>query len=133
MGGYTTNSKGERFIECDYWSGQMMMEFYREMEGAMTGILEGEHLADETISTIETILHTNERPSRGRFLGAWTITAKKWSKAYFGNGLCSGHSASRLSNSSVMPECCIRKVPTSVATPYSPGSDLLIPDFSERI
>ena len=26
MGGYTANAKGERFIECDYWSGQMMME-----------------------------------------------------------------------------------------------------------
>src|SRR3954447_3656626 len=33
FGGYTTNSKGERFIECDYWSGQMMMEFYRELQG----------------------------------------------------------------------------------------------------
>ena len=50
MGGYTTNSKGERFIECDYWSGQMMMEFYRELEGAMGRYsLKLNHLADETI------------------------------------------------------------------------------------
>lgn len=27
MGGYTANAGGERFIECDYWSGQMMQEF----------------------------------------------------------------------------------------------------------
>ena len=32
LGGYTANSKGERFIECDYWSGQMMWEFYQELE-----------------------------------------------------------------------------------------------------
>ena len=30
FGGYTANSKGERFIECDYWSGQMIWEFYNE-------------------------------------------------------------------------------------------------------
>ena len=32
FGGYTANSRGERFIECDYWSGQMMLEFYNELE-----------------------------------------------------------------------------------------------------
>ena len=33
FGGHTTNNKGERFIECDYWSGQMMWEFYQELQG----------------------------------------------------------------------------------------------------
>jgi succinate dehydrogenase/fumarate reductase flavoprotein subunit len=33
FGGYTANSRGERFIECDYWSGQMMMEFFKELQG----------------------------------------------------------------------------------------------------
>jgi len=33
FGGYTANNKGQRFIECDYWSGQMMLEFWRELQG----------------------------------------------------------------------------------------------------
>src|SRR6201986_4612381 len=33
FGGYTANAHGARFIECDYWSGQMMMEFYNELQG----------------------------------------------------------------------------------------------------
>ena len=32
FGGYTANNEGERFIECDYWSGQMMLEFYNELQ-----------------------------------------------------------------------------------------------------
>ena len=68
LGGYTANNKGERFIECDYWSGQMMMEFFNELEGGKGPVfLKLDHLAEETISEIEHILHTNERPSRGRF------------------------------------------------------------------
>lgn len=97
MGGYTTNSKGERFIECDYWSGQMMMEFYRELEGGDGPVfLKLNHLADETISTIETILHTNERPSRGRFHeGRGTDYRKQMVEMHISEiGLCSGHSAS---------------------------------------
>lgn len=97
MGGYTTNSKGERFIECDYWSGQMMMEFYRELEGGDGPVfLKLNHLADETIDTIETILHTNERPSRGRFHeGRGTDYRKQMVEMHISEiGLCSGHSAS---------------------------------------
>ncbi|KIO48396.1 fumarate reductase/succinate dehydrogenase flavoprotein subunit [Nitrosospira sp. NpAV] len=97
MGGYTTNSKGERFIECDYWSGQMMMEFYRELEGGDGPVfLKLNHLADETIGTIETILHTNERPSRGRFHeGRGTDYRKQMVEMHISEiGLCSGHSAS---------------------------------------
>lgn len=97
MGGYTTNSKGERFIECDYWSGQMMMEFYRELGGGDGPVfLKLNHLADETISTIETILHTNERPSRGRFHeGRGTDYRKQMVEMHISEiGLCSGHSAS---------------------------------------
>ena len=68
FGGYTANGKGERFIECDYWSGQMMWEFYNELQSGNGPVfLKLDHLAEETIQTIETILHTNERPSRGRF------------------------------------------------------------------
>src|SRR5271156_2388002 len=68
FGGYTANNKGARFIECDYWSGQMMLEFYRELQSGNGPVfLKIDHLAEETIGEIETILHTNERPSRGRF------------------------------------------------------------------
>ena len=31
FGGYTANNEGMRFIECDYWSGQMMQEFFNEV------------------------------------------------------------------------------------------------------
>jgi succinate dehydrogenase/fumarate reductase flavoprotein subunit len=97
LGGYTTNGKGERFIECDYWSGQMMMEFYRELEGGDGPVfLKLNHLAPETIGTIETILHTNERPSRGRFhKGRGTNYREQMVEMHISEiGLCSGHSAS---------------------------------------
>ena len=50
FGGYTTNNRGERFIECDYWSGQMMMEFYRELQsGDGPVFLKLDHQEEETI------------------------------------------------------------------------------------
>ncbi|MFW5454613.1 fumarate reductase/succinate dehydrogenase flavoprotein subunit [Thioalkalivibrio sulfidiphilus] len=97
MGGYTANSKGERFIECDYWSGQMMLEFYRELEGGKGPVfLKMDHLAEETISEIETILHSNERPSRGRFHERrHTNYREKMVEMHISEiGFCSGHSAS---------------------------------------
>ena len=97
MGGYTANSRGERFIECDYWSGQMMLEFYRELEGGKGPVfLKMDHLAEETISEIETILHSNERPSRGRFHERrHTNYREKMVEMHISEiGFCSGHSAS---------------------------------------
>ncbi len=68
LGGYTANAQGERFIESNYWSGQMMQEFHQELAGGKGPVfLKVDHLAEETIANIETILHSNERPSRGRF------------------------------------------------------------------
>src|SRR5207247_3193526 len=68
LGGHTVNAKGVRFIESDYWSGQMMMEFYRELQSANGPVyLNLTHLAPETITEIERVLHRTERPSRGRF------------------------------------------------------------------
>ena len=97
FGGYTANNEGQRFIECDYWSGQMMWEFYQELQGGRGPVfLKLDHLAEETISTIETILHTNERPSRGRFHdGRGTDYREKMIEMHISEiGLCSGHSAS---------------------------------------
>lgn len=97
FGGYTANSRGERFIECDYWSGQMMLEFYRELEGGNGPVfLKINHLAEETISNIENILHTNERPSRGRFHEGRKLNYRSGMVEMHISeiGLCSGHSAS---------------------------------------
>jgi succinate dehydrogenase/fumarate reductase flavoprotein subunit len=97
LGGYTANAKGARFIECDYWSGQMMLEFWRELQSGNGPVfLKLDHLAEETIAEIETILHTNERPSRGRFhSGRGTNYRKQMVEMHISEiGFCSGHSAS---------------------------------------
>ena len=97
FGGYTVNSKGHRFMLSDYWSGQMMMEFYKELTGPNGPVfLKMNHLAPETVSEIERILHTTERPSRGRFhAGRGTdYGAELVEMAVSEIGLCSGHSAS---------------------------------------
>jgi succinate dehydrogenase/fumarate reductase flavoprotein subunit len=97
FGGYTANAHGERFIECDYWSGQMMLEFFNELEGGRGPVfLKINHLAEETIQEIETILHSNERPSRGRFHEKrGTDYRHKMIEMHISEiGFCSGHSAS---------------------------------------
>ena len=97
FGGYTANNEGQRFIECDYWSGQMMAEFHKElMSGKGPVFLKLNHLAPETISEIETILHNVERPTRGRFQqgrgGDYRRTMIEMHISEI--GFCSGHSAS---------------------------------------
>ena len=97
LGGYTTNAQGNRFIECDYWSGQMMLEFYKELQGGSGPVfLKLTHLAEETIQEIEQILHANERPSRGRFhAGRGTNYRNDMVEMHISEvGFCSGHSAS---------------------------------------
>lgn len=97
FGGYTANSRNERFIECDYWSGQMMQEFYQELvSGNGPVYLKLNHLQPETANHIEDILHTVERPSRGRFHEQrGTRYAESMIEMHISEiGLCSGHSAS---------------------------------------
>jgi succinate dehydrogenase/fumarate reductase flavoprotein subunit len=96
-GGYTINAKGHRFMLSDYWSGQMMMEFYRELTGPNGPVyLKMNHLAPETVTEIEQILHTTERPSRGRFHAGrgHNYGEHLVEMAVSEIGLCSGHSAS---------------------------------------
>ena len=72
FGGYTANSRDERFIECDYWSGQMMQEFYQElMSGKGPVYLKLNHLQPETAEHIEDILADPHAAavSVGGFLG----------------------------------------------------------------
>lgn len=97
FGGYTVNAKGERFIKSDYWSGQMMLEFWRELESGNGPVfLKLDHLADETVTRIENILHITERPTRGRFHeGRHNDYRNDLIEMHISEiGLCGGHSAS---------------------------------------
>lgn len=97
FGGYTANNEGMRFIECDYWSGQMMLEFYRELQSGKGPVfLKLDHLHDQTISEIEEILHKVERPTRGLFQqGRNNDYRTGMIEMHISEiGFCSGHSAS---------------------------------------
>jgi succinate dehydrogenase/fumarate reductase flavoprotein subunit len=97
LGGHTVNAHGHRFIESDYWSGQMMLEFYRELHSENGPVyLKLNHLAPETLTEIERVLHRTERPSRGRFhAGRGNSYADDLVEMHISEiGLCSGHSGS---------------------------------------
>ena len=97
FGAYTANAEGHRFISCDYWSGQMMLEVWKELNSGKGPIqLKMTHLDEDTISEIESILWSNERPSRGRFhQGRGENYRTHGIEMNISEiGLCSGHSAS---------------------------------------
>jgi len=97
FGAYTANASGNRFISCDYWSGQMMLEVWRELNSGQGPVhLKMYHLDESTISEIETILFDNERPSRERFhAGRGENYRRDGVEMNISEiGLCSGHSAS---------------------------------------
>lgn len=97
FGAYTANNEGARFIECDYWSGQMMLEFYNELQGGKGPVfLKFNHLAPETITEVENILHKVERPSRETFhKGRGNDYRRDMVEMHISEiGFCSGHSAS---------------------------------------
>ncbi|MFC4529189.1 fumarate reductase/succinate dehydrogenase flavoprotein subunit [Sphaerisporangium dianthi] len=97
FGGYQVNSQGERFVDSDYWSGQMMAEVAAEIASARGPIyLKLTHLPDETISSLETILHSTERPTRGTFhAGRGHDYRTHDVEMHISEvGLCGGHSAS---------------------------------------
>jgi succinate dehydrogenase/fumarate reductase flavoprotein subunit len=97
LGGHTVNARGHRFIQSDYWSGQMMLEFYRELHSENGPVfLKLNHLAPDTITQIEAVLHKTERPSRGRFhAGRGKAYGTDLVEMHISEvGLCSGHSAS---------------------------------------
>ncbi|MGK7912356.1 MAG: fumarate reductase/succinate dehydrogenase flavoprotein subunit [Synechococcus sp.] len=97
FGAYTANAEGNRFVSCDYWSGQMMLEIYKELHSGRGPIsLKLNHLDEDTISEIEEILWANERPSRERFHeGRGENYRTHGVEMEISEiGLCSGHSAS---------------------------------------
>jgi succinate dehydrogenase/fumarate reductase flavoprotein subunit/HEAT repeat protein len=97
FGGYQVNNRGERFVDCDYWSGQMMAEVAREIASARGPVyLKLTHLPDETLSTLEGILHTTERPTRGTFHAnrGHDYRTHDVEMHISEIGLCGGHSSS---------------------------------------
>ncbi len=97
FGAYTANAEGHRFINCDYWSGQMMLEVYKELHSGKGPVhLKMYHLDDDTIAEIERVLWDNERPSRGRFHEGRNENYRTHGVEMNISeiGLCSGHSAS---------------------------------------
>ncbi|MGY4991567.1 fumarate reductase/succinate dehydrogenase flavoprotein subunit [Streptomyces nigrescens] len=97
FGGYQVNRHGERFVESDYWSGQMMAEFAAEVASERGPVyLKLSHLPEESVSALETILHTTERPTRGTFhAGRGHDYRTHDVEMHISEiGLCGGHSAS---------------------------------------
>ncbi|MFI9045917.1 fumarate reductase/succinate dehydrogenase flavoprotein subunit [Streptomyces sp. NPDC053427] len=97
FGGYQVNRHGERFVESDYWSGQMMAEFAAEVASERGPVyLKLSHLPEESVSALETILHTTERPTRGTFhAGRGHDYRTHDIEMHISEiGLCGGHSAS---------------------------------------
>lgn len=122
FGGHTVNARGHRFIESDYWSGQMMLEFYKELHSDRGPVyLKLTHLAPETLTEIERILHKTERPSRGRFhLGRSHGYGTDMVEMHISEiGLCSGHSASGVSVN--------ERGETTVAGLYAAGDMACVP------
>ncbi|MFG6297281.1 fumarate reductase/succinate dehydrogenase flavoprotein subunit [Streptomyces rochei] len=97
FGGYQVNRHGERFVDSDYWSGQMMAEFTEEVASDRGPVyLKLSHLPEESISALESILHSTERPTRGTFhAGRGRDYRTHDVEMHISEiGLCGGHSAS---------------------------------------
>ncbi|MFE9499734.1 fumarate reductase/succinate dehydrogenase flavoprotein subunit [Streptomyces collinus] len=97
FGGYQVNRHGERFVDSDYWSGQMMAEFAAEVASDRGPVyLKLSHLPEESISALESILHSTERPTRGTFhAGRGHDYRTHDVEMHISEiGLCGGHSAS---------------------------------------
>ncbi|MFB6517959.1 fumarate reductase/succinate dehydrogenase flavoprotein subunit [Streptomyces sp. NPDC056401] len=97
FGGYQVNRHGERFVDSDYWSGQMMSEFAAELASDRGPVyLKLSHLPEETVAAVESILHTTERPTRGTFHAnrGHDYRTHDIEMHISEIGLCGGHSAS---------------------------------------
>ncbi len=90
-------TSGTRFIECDYWSGQMMLEFYNELQSGKGPVfLKLNHLHENTISEIETRCTRSSVPrAAGSTRAAARTIGRSMIEMHISEiGFCSGHSAS---------------------------------------
>ncbi|MFE1438737.1 fumarate reductase/succinate dehydrogenase flavoprotein subunit [Streptomyces sp. NPDC058739] len=97
FGGYQVNRHGQRFVDSDYWSGQMMAEFAAETASDRGPVyLKLSHLPEESVAALESILHSTERPTRGTFhAGRGHDYRTHDVEMHISEiGLCGGHSAS---------------------------------------
>nr|WP_030758083.1 MULTISPECIES: fumarate reductase/succinate dehydrogenase flavoprotein subunit [unclassified Streptomyces] len=97
FGGYQVNRHGDRFVDSDYWSGQMMAEFAAELASDRGPVyLKLSHLPEESVASLEAVLHTTERPTRGTFhAGRGHDYRTHDIEMHISEiGLCGGHSAS---------------------------------------
>ncbi|CAM5227738.1 fumarate reductase/succinate dehydrogenase flavoprotein subunit [Streptomyces chartreusis] len=97
FGGYQVNRHGQRFVDSDYWSGQMMAEFAAEVASDRGPVyLKLSHLPEESVAALESILHSTERPTRGTFhAGRGHDYRTHDVEMHISEiGLCGGHSAS---------------------------------------
>ncbi|MFD0445689.1 fumarate reductase/succinate dehydrogenase flavoprotein subunit [Streptomyces indonesiensis] len=97
FGGYQVNRHGERFVDSDYWSGQMMSEFAAEVASERGPVyLKLSHLPEESVAALESILHSTERPTRATFhAGRGHDYRTHDVEMHISEiGLCGGHSAS---------------------------------------
>ncbi|MET7455910.1 fumarate reductase/succinate dehydrogenase flavoprotein subunit [Streptomyces sp. NPDC005574] len=97
FGGYQVNRHGERFVDSDYWSGQMMAEFAAEVASDRGPVyLKLSHLPEESLSALKSILHSTERPTRGTFHSGRGHDYRTHDVEMHISeiGLCGGHSAS---------------------------------------
>ncbi|WP_405577043.1 fumarate reductase/succinate dehydrogenase flavoprotein subunit [Streptomyces sp. NBC_01092] len=97
FGGYQVNRHGQRFVDSDYWSGQMMAEFAAEVASDRGPVyLKLSHLPEESVSALESILHSTERPTRGTFHSGRGHDYRTHDVEMHISeiGLCGGHSAS---------------------------------------
>ncbi|MGW3664578.1 fumarate reductase/succinate dehydrogenase flavoprotein subunit [Streptomyces sp. NPDC005141] len=97
FGGYQVNRHGERFVDSDYWSGQMMAEFAAEVASDRGPVyLKLSHLPEESVAALESILHSTERPTRGTFHSGRGHDYRTHDiEMHISEiGLCGGHSAS---------------------------------------
>ncbi|EXU65916.1 oxidoreductase [Streptomyces sp. PRh5] len=68
FGGCQVNRHGERFVDSDYRSGQMMSEFAAEVASERGPVyLKLSHLPEESVAALESIPHSTERPTRATF------------------------------------------------------------------
>ncbi|MFI9815321.1 fumarate reductase/succinate dehydrogenase flavoprotein subunit [Saccharothrix variisporea] len=97
FGAYQVNALGERFVDCDYWSGQMMAEVAAEIASPRGPVyLRTTHLPEESVAALENILHSTERPTRGTFHSGRGHDYRTHDVEMHISeiGLCGGHSAS---------------------------------------